>query len=828
MAKGMFIEMFKGMFKTLQLKHSNFDLSKAFSLFVFSLGIWSVLRVCWLIWSVGGDNISNDYIGVVPVIDESFKGNFNFATLLNDARVGQHFVILPIVFHWVSAHFFDWNARSELFLGVVVNLIRSLLICDLISFSFDRKWRALVLGMVLAIVFSVTHLSVHLFGQACFPVSLTTLGFTLGLWGLAKYQGNWRSAALMLIGGIGSAASMGNVPPCWFAFFLGIVLYGYRKKQWFVYVAWFLGAIISFAPYLNSLVFKSQGLKDSQHAFSPLFFINLLGRPFSNEVGYNCGRIAMAEQAGLIGLLMLAIALVALWARKTYTVSVKSSLLLCAYGLSSVVMLSVVRTLVAPWYGTFATYFWMGLIGLLLSSVLSVEVSSDKSVDFLSGRLKLRQISSGKFWSSAALACLLMLPIFYMLSNKSWTDKHAYMYTRAPASESALRHYRTAPTYIESLLFQWGDGRTGLVESFARPLDRHLLSSFAPNQTWSLQGDFVLPEVKVTNFEASPAVRWIQDTAVSKTVSWSNYEHSNLYIPTPNAVSWQIALPDDLKSAKLHSAFTIGRAGRKSVGTITDGATGQIYLVENGKSKILLAKSLCSKPLQWLALDADLTKWRGQTVNLLFTSDGGSDRSDDLCLFQYPVVEVKLERRRGHFPQPVLDQKGSIQVPVNTDLDKNFGADFVDEFALPPIASFASKPFTLATPASVNALDDQNNLHFESRRFEFKNPLSLQKYSHFVVDMSAPLALRKRSLAALLTFKDGTVKGFSIPLLPDANMHRYSYELKLLELEQNSTVKELILYPVANPGNSDPQSGVFVKSISLAKTKNDPVFEQLK
>lgn len=818
---------------------ARFDIAKSFSLFVLYLGLWAVIRICWLIWSVGGNNLSNDYVAVVPLIDRCLLGEINFAELFSKAQVGQHFVVLPTVFHLLSAYFFDWNARAELFLGVFVNLFRSFIISDLLAVSFEKKWKPLVLGVVLAMVFSVTNLSVHLYGQACFPISLSTLGFTLAVWGLVRYKGDWRAPTVMLIGGIGSAASMGNVPACWLAIFLCLILFGYRRAQWLVFVAWLIGAIMSFAPYAV-LLFESHAWKTVPHAFSPLFFINLLGRPFSNEIGYNCGRITMAEQAAEIGIFMLALSLIAVFVQKNFSPSVKTSITICAYGLLSVTMLSFVRTLVAPWYGTFASYFWLGLIGLLLSSVLAPRVqetieipnteeqnSSRANFILLSGRLQLRQIPKQKMWSSACLACLLMLPVFYFLSNRSWTDKHAYMNTRSPASESALRHYKNAPTYVESLLFQWGDGKSGLLESFARPLERHLLSSFAPHQIWSLQGDFVLPTVKVRNAIDSAVVKWIEDTAISKTVSWSHYEHSNLYIHTPNAVSWQVTFPDDLRSAKLSSAFTIGRATPQSIGTISDGASGQIYLIAADGTRTLLAQSTCSKPLQWLPLNADLTKFRGQTVTLLFMCNGGRDRSDDLCLFRYPVIEVMLKRRRS-FQQAQINTPASVQVPVNTDLDKNFGNDFEHELGLPAVKTFVSQPFVLPTPAGVGRLDGQNKLQFQSSHLAFASPIPLNKYSYFTVVMNAPRAMKKRSLGVQLSLGDGSVKAFSIPLTADAKKHKYSYELKLLELEPNSLANAVILYPVSLQDDSGEQSGIEIQSLSFATAKSEPIFEGLK
>ncbi len=89
----------------------------------------------------------------------------------------------------------------------------------------------------------------------------------------------------MLLGGIAAALSMGNVPPCWFALLLALVFYGYSvKKQWPVYFAWLVGAVLSIAPYAYFAMTKPNYLSGTQNGISWIFLINLLGRPFSNQL----------------------------------------------------------------------------------------------------------------------------------------------------------------------------------------------------------------------------------------------------------------------------------------------------------------------------------------------------------------------------------------------------------------------------------------------------------------------------------------------------------------------------------------------------------------
>ena len=76
-------------------------------LFSFCCGAMSVVRIVQIILNVGGNNISNDYLDVVPAISRAFSGQMSAFNLLSDLKVGQHFVALPVVFHLLAAYLFD-------------------------------------------------------------------------------------------------------------------------------------------------------------------------------------------------------------------------------------------------------------------------------------------------------------------------------------------------------------------------------------------------------------------------------------------------------------------------------------------------------------------------------------------------------------------------------------------------------------------------------------------------------------------------------------------------------------------------------------------------
>lgn len=787
-----------------------------------TFGCIALARVCQIILTVGGNNISNDYLDVAPFINRVFSGQISAANLLGNLKVGQHFVALPVAFHLLSAYLFDWSARAELLVGVGINLLKAILIWDLVGGTQKKEWRPAIFGIVLALVFSMTQASVHFFGQACYPVSLNTVGFTVALWGLWRFRHGWSATVLMLAGGIGAAASMGNVPPCWLALLVGLVFYGYRRKQWPVYLAWAAGGAVSMAPYLYFSSKNPAVMRHCTHFVDWTFAINLIGRPFSNQVGLEVGRLAMSEFVGFAGLCIFAVALAANFYLRNFSFAVKTALVFCVYGLSSVLMLSCVRSFVCPWYGSFVIYFWIGTIGLLISAITNNATNGQAA----------QSSKPALGWKVACLVSLLIVPIIYMMSNRSWKDKHVYLSSRAPASESGLRNFRNGPTYVESLLFQWGDGKPKNVLTLAKPLERYQLSAFAPTQAWTLQGDFVLPNVRVFNAKGQPPVRFIEDVTADHTVPWSHYEHANLYLPAGNTVSWTLDLPADVQSARFKTAFAVGLPSKGAKPAIVDGVTGKIFAVTGDPysptSREQLGTAHAVKPGQWLPIVADLKQYKGKTVSLVFTADGGKDANDDCAVFQYPQVDVKLRRRTAEENRALSSKLDDEQWrPVNTDLHEDFGKHFGRRVQLPSLSErdWKSSILKLPVPGDVNGRAKSQSM-FVAMTYTPQEAICLSDFSHLVVSMRGPDRSYWRALRCDIVTQQGIRKGFSIPLPLTKSVdevHTCSYELKLCELPPNSRLKQMILYPAAAPGAANHYSND-VKSVQLVKETPPPLF----
>lgn len=767
-------------------------------------GLYCVLRLWDLILNVGGNNISNDYVAFIQVIDRVLTGDYNWTRFIKETVAGTHCVAIPVLFHIFVARFLEWNARSELIIGLGVNLVRALLVTSLLTYSFHKRLRPLVFGLVLALIFSVSQASMHLFGQSCFPVALTVFGFVLGLWGLVKFKGSFAAIAVMLFGGFIATLSMGNMLCCWFAFLVSLIVLGYRRPR--DYVIWLGGLLIALVPYALFVLGRMKAGAGGASALGPYYVIDMIGRQFANDIGFNCGRLAMAEYAGILGLVSLVVAASGCALLKRWPVSARASLSMCSYGLASAVMLSVVRQMVAPWYTGFLSMFWLGLLGLFVTmfarkSLFKESACPDETAGGTPDRTRVHLALK-----LLALVLIGNIVFLYFKSNRSWTDKHTFLFTRAPASESALRHYRTAPTYCEGLLFQWGDGTAGAVQELGTPLERHRLSAFSDHQEWALQGDFLLHDVRVTEHASKPDIKWLQGWSVDRTFKWSHYQHANLYLNSPNCVDWTVTFPADLRSAVLRTEVRLAHKMPER-----DGATFKIVVKEPGQAQFgspVFEKTVTvGRPV---LIELPLTQWRGQKITLRFTSDGGQDPADDAVVLRYPVISVVRN------PMTALPPRAPVQaIPENVDVSPDFPKRFQREERLPAITNsdWVRRSFGLKMPVSgAEKLRDYVK-SFPSICLSFERPFPINEFSHLKLRMSAGKKVASRSMKAVLTSDRGVESYFSMPLIPDEGEHDYLYDLKLLELNQTDKLARLELYPVAE--KTDALDGVQIKNASF-------------
>jgi hypothetical protein len=500
--------------------------------------------------------------------------------------------------------------------------------------------------------------------------------------------------------------------------------------------------------------------------FSIPLFVKALGWPFANGFAPE-GALRVGALGGALGLA----GGIVCWRRGRsvgWPPLVPGAALLL-YGLLNIWLIGKFRgPTFTPWYTTTFLLYWVGLVGLGYGAWASVETAPAGP-----GPKK----SCTLFW----YACLGVLAVLLAYTNRTYEDKAFYLYSRAPASAATLRHFRTAPTYAEGLVFQWGIGRPDEVPALGRVLERHGLSVFAPRQRWPLQGDWVLDTVRLSEADGAPEVIWRNGTDPTP-LPFSHYKHLDLFLHPPNAVLWQVSLPSALEQASFRSAV-------RAAGTAAPGGAECELRVEApaGRNRVLWSQRLEPGQMSWVPCQVSLTEYAGQTITLRLASRGLPDTPPGGALWRYPVIDVALGG-------PTPPGEGPVR-PANTDLSplqpKPLKGD-PDLLAQRPKAWRASGMERVAGRPGVWRLGNTPSLTYIAPL-----RLPLKGYSHFFVRLTVPEKLATRYCRLGLTFDAHPGhRVVDIPLLPDGRPHTYTYDLKLLGAARPSRLTGLRLEPV--------------------------------
>ncbi|GEM_PF-1883269 len=822
-----------------------------------------LLTYIYVIHAGGGNNIGNDYLGIIPMAGQVLAGTYDWRNLLADTFNAQHWHTSPVLVHLLIAKYFYWDARLELDAGLLISALRVLLLFSILREPGDGKLKLWLFGGVLALVFSLSQASNFLYGIGALSGGLGLFGWTLGLWGICKCRNQSVGLAVMVAGGLISCSSWADVPPCWMAYLVALVLFNYRRVHH--YVIWFLATVVGHAPYAYFLIASvlARHGQPAAHAHKVpavlsinwSFLVNVLGRPFATNIAFDVGARKASEFAGYFGMTAAALSLLCLRFQPRFTPRVKASIVLMVYGLMGGLQLSLLRSWVMAWYTSYTIDFWVGLLGLSLSFIgFYLAKRRQKQPTVAGGAGGIRSLVE-KVSPLIGLVTLCVIAVIYVSTNRTYEDKLIFLYARSPASEAAVRNYRIAPTYCESLVFQWTDGNPGTMQIMCEPLERHSVSAFAPTQQWSIQGDYPLHNVRLIQDDSAPTASWIPALQVDKIRSWKCYDHLNLYVPSPGKVVWTVDLPPDLESARLVTAFGIGTSKtRSSTGRpgaidfdisairqepalgarqeakppepLSGSGVAQSAAEEPAKPASpafpelpiqTLAHATVSDTGRWHSQAIPLTQFKGSRLAITFSSQARG--AGDFAVFRYPHVDIKLAPKRPETSAPLAAAKAAPAVevkPSNTDLSPFFPAETASDFIFPaPTANFWHAG-TFSFPrveqsgiAKVMAAADCPGIVSGDHL-----GIPLRRYSHLMVEMSAPPELLPRALKLFLKIDQGPAQSATIPLLGDGGIHRYTYDLKLLELPATARLDQISLSPADQTGLPEPDI-IQIKRIKL-------------
>jgi MFS family permease len=755
------------------------------------------LGIANILVTTGANNLSSDDgIFNSRFLDKVLDGTYHWQNFPRDTFFDPHSLLVPALAYIGLAYFADSNVYVALCLGLLLAAVKLLLLHSALTQTNQKRkrWeRWLLWPLLAALVFSLSQISSYEHSMTAVGGGIMSLGLALGVWALTRFPGQWRGVTLMVVGGIVATLSSGAGLIMWPTFLIGLIFLGFRKLSHYAF--WFTAAALSAVPYLFFLFLDprrgSRAQSTLQSPFNYLFMLGTLGRPFANGINADySSEMPIPLRIGLLGLALGVMGLALLWQRRRTRALAQSApaLMLVVFSLLTIWQISLFRGGIPPWYTFISIIFWIGLLGLAYAMWTNAAVGPDP------GRRGYKlQYLIARVWSVVVVVGLVLL---YVSSNLTYADKTVFLRTRAPASAACLRNYRNAPTYCEETLVVWPLGKTGYLPMLAEPLERHHLSVFAPQQEWTLQGDFILDSVRIDETPGIPDIFWSADLTATP-VAWRDYRHLNLFLHTPNSISWTFSLPSNVERADFHSAIAISQS--VPFDPTEDGVQFEVHIKpEGGADELAFGQYAAADQHQWQPFTIPLSAYAGQTVTLRLTSSGGANITGDWAMYRYPYIDLRLDPAKD---APAVPAKPFI--PTLTAADVRF--DITD-------SNLWQTSNMLPMSAEIEGVKAWTLNSDPSMQFNRPLDLNLADYTHFYLRLAASPDNYPMTLQILYRLSDAPAlaRRITIPLFADGEMHEYTYDLKLLELDQRVRLTGIGL----GPAREGPFTGMSWMKIS--------------
>lgn len=745
-----------------------------------------VVNMISIVGSTGANNLSNDYISYVGLIGKILDGTYNWQNYLIDTRFGPHSYAFFFLIRIALARFAHWNIYGELYISLVFAGLKLFLLYDAFTHVLKNPARWLLWPLLAALIFSVSQINDFTFGDAGLAIECGQCGVALAVWGIIRFPGAWRAVVLVILGGSIASLSGRGGPVAFPISLVALYVAGFRDIR--QYVAVIVGGLVAALPYTIPLLNGTpSSLGQPVSAFDFNYIVAAIGFPFSQSLS-----ISTAQHVGTVGVILLVTGLALLWSkRESALIPAVPSLAVMAYGLINMWVNSIFRAHgtvgLAPWYTGDFMFFWLGLIGLGYVLWASRPTGQESNRPWWEGMGRVSPL-----WSVVLIAVTIVV---YGRSNITYADKVMYLYVRSPASASCLRNYAIAPTYCENFLFQWGVGNPGFVSKLARPLQAHQLSVFAPDEEWTLQGDYVLDTVQVRNAPGAPVTTWSPDLSMDP-MPFYDYHHLNLLLPVRDAVTWTVALPSNTTGATFNSATA------SSIDTLVSSSSTKIRYEVSVRalqmpSRTVLDRVLPAMEHNWQPFSVPLERFAGKVVTVRLTTSSSSGAHAVWPMYQYPRIDLSLDPSK-----PSIQRLSRSFLPTQTARDKTLHAGDTSLWQTANMQRIAlGKPgpatWTVSSGDVMNLTAPLN--------------LCLGDYSRVTVQMAASPGILPRAMVVgpildrVPLFFD-QISGYApridppvIPLRADGGMHTYTFDLKLLEMPANTRLQGLSLQPIQAP-----------------------------
>lgn len=586
------------------------------------------VRLAYFLYANGENCANNDDITYLEQFVRMTGPGYNWLNYFGDTFVDGHSTAFNQIVFNLYVLFGHMNQNLGATIGIALMAIRLALLFDM-SVSPSNKLRWYCLPLMSAIIFAPTAASI--LTQGSFAITWQ-LALTLGaaaLWALFRQSETSNSKAIasasicIVLGSWTIATTLIIIPIVWF--------WAWRLKLLNKLSLLFLGSAtaLSIFPdllYLERGVGTSRPLAEVLQPLDLTMFLSSLGRNFAPGTGWYMERIAPAEVFSTLGLiLLLAICVLAKTIskrtsednqvnRKILCRHFYPSLAIASFAMGNLLLTSMVRPIIAPWYGQISLWFWIGLVGMA-ASIFELVTSDEK--------LK----SGAKILATTTLISIASFTLF----SPGFEDKEFFLDNRSPAYLSVLRNYQTPPPPGLLPPYKYIPLKP---ERLAKILEHYQLSPFDKVDTILFQGDCVVPglvQFRNDGTEESKLFFLSQDKKEILTATY--YKRLNLCLDGSMTVTWQVKIPADAKAAQFTTVlWPLEQAGLKSAG---------------GKANALTISIGTNQPLEFEIehgqksnVRVDLVPYRGKTVDIVFTH---KQNTLEPTVLEVPKVEVERE-----------------------------------------------------------------------------------------------------------------------------------------------------------------------------------------
>lgn|GEM_PF-3672167 len=752
-----------------------------------------MINILSIITTTGADALSGDYVVHVESMARILSAGYSWVNIFRDSYYHGHLMLFPTVFRIVLAKTVYWNEYVELLCGYGVSVLSLFLTHNALT-ARSKHWFRIWMWPVLAVlVFSVNQINQFTFGDASIPMGFCALGIVLILWSMVRYRQRWAGTVLSVAAAWFASWSWGQGVAAW-PLLLGamVVVNLYKRKtlaapgttthdahrgsryspaQFAVVI---LSSIVALSPYLSLLLFSSSSDSDHVKALLNLqVIINGVGYAFVNgeSANINIRAILGIETLFITGAcvyLMLKGRLMCLLR------AIGPGCYFASAGIASLWLLGMLRSNLSSWYTGIGLLFWLGYSGIVYAIFTTPIQPESRSVR--STVTVLRQVTG---------VATLIAAVVFCFSIVSYEDKVYFLFSRSPMTAACLRSGRSAPTFCEQyVILDETDGADHAYD-LADQLKALRLSVFAPNQRWTLQGDYAFGNVTTREAPGLDRIRWLEDRANAPQPSY-DYRHLNLFVPSPSAILWTIRLPDTTRKADFHTSVSLlSAAGASPVANPT--VLISAYDAHGAKTA-LWSRAVKGTDAGSQPIDISLLPYAGQTITLELTSLPEPSVPGSPILFRYPFIDVLFDNTPAALsdvqnvmnPSPALSTEDAVF--DSADRDQWISA------TLPLSASAAASEWSL----EKNAVQSD---------YAISGGACLANYTMLTIRMSATNHVWPRMLNlsyelandALSDPHNDVRKPIQIPLFTNEGMYEYTYPLRLSDFDPAARLSRLRL-----------------------------------